>query len=109
MPSKVRILDPPHQQERPLTSIYTVRGRSSSGPAVYGPVRPSTGGSALYGPKFAHWPRLEFAGGGELFGLLLDGVLVDEDDAVDWPDGLGDLQDVAVFVATDVDDGGAGG
>lgn len=25
-----------------------------------------------------------------LFGLPLDGVVVDEDDAVGWPDGLGD-------------------
>jgi hypothetical protein len=52
MPSKVRILDPPHQQERPLTSINMVRGRSSSSPAAAGAVWWSTGGSALYGPTF---------------------------------------------------------
>jgi hypothetical protein len=52
MPSKVRILDPPHQQERPLTSTNMVRGRSSLGPLVSGPVRPSTGGCAEYVPKF---------------------------------------------------------
>jgi hypothetical protein len=52
MPSKVRILDPPHQQDRPLTSTNKVRGRSSSSPVVSGSDWPSTGGSALYGPTF---------------------------------------------------------
>ena len=53
-PSKVRILDPPHQQDRPLTSGETVRGRSSPGPAASGAVRWLAGGRALYGPRFAH-------------------------------------------------------
>jgi hypothetical protein len=52
MPSKVRILDPPRQQERPLTSSETVRGRSSSSPVASGAVWWSTGCSALYGPTF---------------------------------------------------------
>ena len=36
MPTKVRILDPPHQPDRPLTSSETVRGRSSLSPAGVG-------------------------------------------------------------------------
>jgi hypothetical protein len=50
MPSKVRILDPPHQQDRPLTSTNMVRGRSTLGPVVSGSDRPSTGGCAEYVP-----------------------------------------------------------
>jgi hypothetical protein len=51
MPSKVRILDPPHQQNRPLTSTDEVRGRSSLGPAVSGAVRWFAGGCAEYVPR----------------------------------------------------------
>jgi hypothetical protein len=52
MPSKVRILHPPHQQERPLASTNMVRGRSSSSPVLSGRVRWFAGGCALYLPKF---------------------------------------------------------
>jgi hypothetical protein len=51
MPSKVRILDPPHQQEQPLSSTNRVRDRSSLGPVVSGSDRPSTGGCVECVPK----------------------------------------------------------
>jgi hypothetical protein len=43
----------------------------------------------VFGVGVGHW--LDLAGCGGLFGLLFDGVVVDEDEAVSRPDGFGDF------------------